>query len=314
MNLKFSLPDIKNKTILFATLDWGMGHTTRSVSVIESLLSAGNKIVFAGNEQQHQFMTREFPHIETVALEGYRVSLDSKKNTYTQLVKQLPKINRIINLENKWVQSFVVSNQVDFVISDNRYGFYHRDIPSIIITHQLNLLVPKFKKIVNKQLAKKVEKFDCCWIPDSPNKLLTGALTEVELKIPTYFIGALNRFQKVEKEVIYDLLVILSGPEPSRTHFLKSALNYVEENQFRAVFVGATVSGYPCVEDPSTNELSELIAESDTVFSRAGYTTIMEMIGLGKKAILIPTKGQYEQEYLAGFVKHPRITFLEIPE
>ena len=48
-----------------------------------------------------------------------------------------------------------------------------------------------------------------------------------------------------------------------------------------------------------SDALEKTINESEIVVSRSGYTTIMDLAILGKKAFFIPTPGQYEQEYLA---------------
>ncbi|MEP0480920.1 MAG: glycosyltransferase, partial [Nonlabens sp.] len=49
----------------------------------------------------------------------------------------------------------------------------------------------------------------------------------------------------------------------------------------------------------STESLQKAIDLSECVLSRSGYTTIMDLHELGKKAFFIPTPGQFEQEYLA---------------
>ena len=53
----------------------------------------------------------------------------------------------------------------------------------------------------------------------------------------------------------------------------------------------------------NTNELEQAFNESEEVLCRSGYTTIMDLAQLGKKAFFIPTPGQYEQEYLAHKLK-----------
>ena len=68
------------------------------------------------------------------------------------------------------------------------------------------------------------------------------------------------------------------------------------------------------IYNPNTLELERLIARSETVISRAGYTSIMELISLEKKSILIPTKGQYEQEFLSKTIKKEFIKFMEEDE
>ncbi len=302
---------IKDKQVLIAALDWGMGHTTRCIALIQQLLKGNNKVIFAGNEQQCSFVKGEFDQVEITLLSGYNIRLDSKKHTYFQLIKQLSKINSAIKCEKKWLNNFVKDNSIDLIISDNRYGFFHKKITSILLTHQLNLQLPIFKKIINKKLQQKIEKFNCCWIPDSENRRLTGELTNRNLKIQTNFIGPLCRFKKIELDPIYDYLIILSGPEPERSNFLNKTTHHVKENKLNAVFIGEKLNEFKSFKNPDTKELNKLIAQSKIIVSRAGYTTIMEMTCIGKNAILIPTKGQYEQEYLAKTIKLRYIDFKE---
>ena len=46
-------------------------------------------------------------------------------------------------------------------------------------------------------------------------------------------------------------------------------------------------------------EISRYMSMADFIISRPGYTTVMEMIEMGKRGIFIPTPGQLEQEYLS---------------
>lgn len=303
---------IKAKTILLSTLDWGMGHTTRCVSIIKILLENNNTVIFAGNNAQCEFVLKEFPTLITLYLPGYNIQLDGNKNTYFQLLMQAKSFGTSIRKEKVWVSTFLKTNAIDIIISDNRYGFYNEAIPSIIITHQLNLQVPRFKLLANKRVKKLLENFDVCWVPDTKDHFLTGLLTQQKLDIPTHFIGWLNRLDKIQAPIKYDYLIILSGPEPERTNFLKNMLNKYTDSNLHIAFVGVDLSNFPSFKNPTSTELSILIAQSDTIISRAGYTTIMELSALNKKAILYPTKGQYEQVYLAKYLRgHELLTFVE---
>ena len=55
-------------------------------------------------------------------------------------------------------------------------------------------------------------------------------------------------------------------------------------------------------------ELNQAMVDADIVISRSGYSTIMDLARLGKKAIFIPTPGQTEQtSYLAEHFYKERI-------
>jgi len=307
------LPEqIRRKKILLSPLDWGMGHTCRCVSVIHQLLAQKNELTFVGNHAQIEFIKKDFPSLTTEFINGYNIKLDSDKGTYLQMMSQAMKINGAINIEHKWLKEFVAKNEIDLIISDNRYGFYHPDIVSIIITHQLKLQIPALSGFTSDLIQKKINKFNCCWIPDDEHNL-SGDLSKAKLKIHQHRIGLLNRFKKVDRDQDIEMLAIVSGPEPTRSAFEQNCLKFLESNFEKTAIVGVrskkSDSKIELHENPSTIELENLIARSRKVISRAGYTTIMEMVSLEKTCVLIPTPGQFEQEYLATHLQHPLIEF-----
>lgn len=314
MNL---IQKINNKTILLSPLDWGFGHTTRCVSIISNLLLNNNKIVFAGNDAQINFISKEFPSIKTEFICGYNIYLSSEKSTYNQIAKQTIKIVKAIKHENRWVKDYVTKHNIDLIISDNRYGFRYSEIESIFIGHQLNLELPHFKTTVNKKLAKYINQFDECWIPDNEQFNLSGSLSKTDLlSIPFKHIGLLSRFSRLETPIIYDYLFIISGPSPENELFLKKVEKQIGKTTLRITIVSSEKSNAPLVTanyffQPSTDVLNQLINQSDCIVSKAGYTTIMELVSLNKKGFLIPTQGQFEQEYLANHIKHEKLNFIK---
>jgi uncharacterized protein (TIGR00661 family) len=239
---------------------------------------------------------------------------------------QAPKILKTIKSENKWLAKMMDEYHFDAVLSDNRYGLYHRNIPCIFITHQLKIKSPLGKwteRILQKRNYKYINQFTACWIPDVEEKNnLAGELSHSEKKpsIPIHYIGWLSRLNmasaNINDETKNHLLIILSGPEPQRSllenKIIKEIANY-----------GGTatiVRGLPATQSliPSTSmirfynhlpseELSKEMLQAEYVMSRSGYSTIMDIIKLKKKSILIPTPGQTEQEYLADHLLQKQI-------
>lgn len=313
MNL---LPEnIQNDRVLVAALDWGMGHVTRCISLFRQFIAQGNTVCFAGNEFQVEFLQREFPEIHCFALDGYNVRLDARKNTYFQMLSQAFKLKGAESREHQWLNEHLKSHHYGYILSDNRYGFYSETTPSIMLTHQLRLQLPAFSKQSSDLIQKKVNRFAACWVPDNASNL-SGELSSAQLEIPIHRIGLLNRFQPIECEKDIPCLAILSGPEPSRSQFEEKCAAYLMRKFDSSVMVGSqqNYASIQTVSNPSTQELGKLIARSELVLSRAGYTTIMEMIALNQKALLIPTPGQFEQEYLAKVVSSPHIQFFKESE
>ncbi|MEX2380513.1 MAG: glycosyltransferase, partial [Vicingaceae bacterium] len=219
------------------------------------------------------------------------------------------------------LEHIVRNYQIDGVISDNRYGLHHEKIPSVLITHQLFIQAPLFKRLLKRITANYIEKYDECWIPDFKGKdNLSGDLSHQSSSLKNLrFIGPLSRFMgksTVDSTNHFKrkLMVILSGPEPSRTDCEKRLFKQLEDVDFEVLFVRGLVGAnthtevfhHGKVEIKShlpTEEMCEEILQSEVILSRCGYSSVMDLAVLGKQAILIPTEGQTEQEYLA---KHLR--------
>ena len=110
----------------------------------------------------------------------------------------------------------------------------------------------------------------------------------------------------------FDFLFIASGPEPSKSKFAKEIVDLLLSLNKKIAIVGMEISNdnVLCFKNPTGKELNQLIFKSKSVIARAGYTTIMEMVVLKKKCILVPTPGQYEQMYLADYIKRDFIQFV----
>jgi UDP:flavonoid glycosyltransferase YjiC (YdhE family) len=307
----------KHKHILIAPLDWGLGHTTRCVPLIRFIQQKGHIPVFAGNETQCSFIEDTFGPIDFIHLEGYNITY-SKWNQYAQmgLLSQLPHILGAIKNEHRWLQNLVAEGKIDGVISDNRYGLYHPAIPSVILTHQLQIqsgFGNVADNIVRKLHYKFLNRFNDVWVVDSPSSLgIAGKLSHPN-KLPnnTTYIGALSQFENRASAANTNkdqLLILLSGPEPQRTVLSAILWQQMQEYNGKVVFVEGSESAPNPASIPANVEwhkrlnakaLEPILCDAGMVVCRSGYSTIMDLIALQKQAILIPTPGQTEQEYLA---------------
>lgn len=306
---------IKNTLhILVAPLDWGLGHTTRCVPVIQHLLHCGHRVLFAGNEQQRAYIQVTLPDLPSVHLQGYNISYAKQGNMFMAAIAgQVPKVMRAIGQEHDWLKKIVVEHHIDAVISDNRYGLHHHNIPSVIMTHQLQVM-SGMGSWVDNMLRKLhyhyLQKFNACWvvdIPDAPG--LAGALSHpAALPHHTTYIGLLSQLQIINDAAQDYLLVLLSGPEPQRTMLSQQLWAQLQDYKGQVVFaegkadadipvhIPAHVRHYPIL---TKGNLETMLQGAAMVICRSGYSTIMDLVKLQKKAILIPTPGQTEQEYLA---------------
>lgn len=302
--------------VLLSPLDWGLGHTTRCIPIINELLHQGCNVIIACNSTQKAVLSREFPQLAYVYLSGYNLKYGKKRwGTIVRIILQTPKILIKINNENTWLNIFLKSQKVDLIISDNRFGFYAPNIPSVFITHQLHIKTGLGKladHLLQKLNYRRIKKFSNCWVPDQQGtRSLAGELSNPQKMpaIPVQYIGGLSRFTTCKQQTnSIDVLIILSGPEPQRTIFEELVLSAMKLMPEKTILVRALPkeSNEVRVENnctiynhASAAVLNELICNAEIVISRSGYTTVMDLMKLKKKSILIPTPGQAEQEYLA---------------
>lgn len=300
------------KKILVAPLNWGLGHATRCIPIIKALENNGFEPLIASDGVALALLKKEFPHLLHLELPSYNIRYAEKgKNFMWKMLAQVPQIVSAIQNERKTVADWVKEYGIDGIISDNRLGVHHKRIPSVFMTHQLMVLTGTTSWITTKLHHFYIRKFNECWIPDvagTPN--LTGKLghlNNTSLKHLRY-IGPLSRLHKRVVEPKFDVMIILSGPEPQRT-FLEEKLQSEFENYDKPVlFVKGKIEDEQQINIEknityynfmNSEQLEIAFNQSDKIVCRSGYTTVMDLAQLGKKAFFIPTPGQYEQVYLA---------------
>jgi uncharacterized protein (TIGR00661 family) len=310
--------------ILVAPLDWGLGHATRCIPLIYEMLRQNADVWLAGEGAQENLLSQEFPLLPFLKLRGYRVKYGK---TAAGLVRaiflQLPKLQRAIKTENEWLRIAAEQYQFDAVISDNRFGLYHSAIPSVFITHQLAIKTPfgaRIARLIQKRNYSFINRFSECWVPDRDGSNgLAGELSHAALfpKVPVYYLGPLSRLER--KEIIpikRRLFISLSGPEPQRTLLENKIVDAIGHYYGTATIVRGLPGEASLI--PSTNDIrffnhlptddyNKEMESAEFVISRSGYSTVMDIARLGKKAILIPTPGQKEQEYLAEYLMAKKI-------
>jgi uncharacterized protein (TIGR00661 family) len=305
------------KRILIAPLNWGLGHATRCIPVINTLLKYDFEPILASDGNALAFLKNEFPKLEYIELPSYNITYPKKVSFKWHFLKKVPNILNAIKKEQKVITSLIDSKEIDGIISDNRFGVFSNKVPSVYITHQLNVLSGNTSWLSSKIHRKTIHKFDECWVPDAINSSLSGELSNSkDIKTKVKYIGALSRLKKQTLDLEYDLLVLLSGPEPQRS-LLESLLleqlnNFkgsvafvrgeIEKKQTKVINGKMVIFNYL-----NSHELNTVINKSALVLSRSGYSTIMDLAKLEKKAFFVPTPGQYEQEFLAKHLKNKNI-------
>ena len=315
---------MKQPSICISPIDWGLGHATRCISLIKAFEKLGYRVYIA-TEGYHELILKEaVPQATFLQLRGYRIKYAPWGFMLPVfLLFQLPQIIYSIIYEHQWLKKKQKEFHFDIIISDNRFGFYHSNVPSVFMTHQLNLQM-HFKlatRLFQLMQYAWMKKFKACWIPDiEGDDNLSGILAHPKNKpsIPIWYMGSLSRLiengpEAFSKDTSADATIflgIVSGPEPQRT--ILENLLWKSGNALHLPFV--VMAGTPDKKVANKiiekNKNATLYAHLDAaalvkeinraeyIICRGGYTTLMELVPFGKKLIFIPTPGQTEQMYL----------------
>lgn len=303
-----------NIRVLVAPLDWGLGHSTRCIPLIRYLISKGCQVTIAADGASLQLLQQEFPSLPFVHLPGYHIHYAKDKRSFAlKILLQLPKILKAIRAEKLWLARYITHNPTEIVLSDNRYGLYSEKITSVILTHQLQIKAPFVwvESIMLRLHYFFLQKFDQCFVPDAAGKLNVAGVLSHPARLPALpvkYIGPLSRLSPVAGiGIVYKLLIVLSGPEPARSQLENKLYASLKNFTGKVLFVRGlpqskevlpVLNQVTIVNFLPSSQLELAFAQSEFIVSRSGYTTVMDILSLGKKSILIPTPGQTEQEYL----------------
>jgi len=314
------------KNILICPLNWGLGHASRCVPIIKILNHAGHHMVIAAGDDVTALLKSVFPENEFIKFDDYHIRYSKGKNLVRKIIFQIPKILfRILSEHNK-LKSIIRQYNIDTVISDNRMGLWNRKTRSIYITHQLFIKSPKENAGLEHLLIKIhryfIMKYDVCWIPDLPGDFKLSGDLSGKYPVPenTRFIGLLSDFcgEKSSSQINFEICAVVSGPEPQRTLFQNLLLKQLKQSGKKAVIILGVPSAsvIKTTEEHITifnylppSEIQKYFMCSDYVIARSGYSTIMDLATTGRKAILVPTPGQTEQEYLARYLSQKKIFY-----
>ena len=305
------------KTILVAPLHWGLGHATRCIPIINALLKNNYNVILGSDGAALLLLQKEFPQLETIELPSYNITYPKKGKYFRwKILLKIPHFQKTINAEKGIVKRLVEEGKIHGIISDSRWGVRNSEVPCVLLTHQLNVLSGYTSKLSSKIHQRIIKKFDVCWVPDVDDVVfnLSGNLGHLKKPdFPVNYIGVLSRMKKVEIPKTIDILALISGPEPQRTALEEKLKEVLGKSDKTVVMIQGiieekqkwqTSENIEIVNFMTSEELETTINKSEIVISRSGYTTIMDLAVLEKKAFFIPTPGQYEQEYLAARLKN----------
>ena len=306
--------------VLLSCLNWGLGHATRCIPVINELIKIGVDITLSAEGNGKIILQKYFPGIPFVEIPGIEIKYPRKGSMAISMIGQMRGMMDAIRNEHQQLEKLIVQHGFTHVISDNRYGLYSDRIKTAFICHQVNIMTPahlNFLKPILKTLHKKrIEKFNELWIPDvDTNDNMSGELSRHDhIGIPVRHLGILSRFEASAEpdKKKYDYIALLSGPEPQRSILENKLTELLKKSGKKSLLV----KGIPGDNTSDSNHQLEIVSaitdkqlihslHSETcLIARPGYSTLMDVSVLQHgNLVLVPTPGQTEQEYLADRLK-----------
>lgn len=313
----------KKPLVLLSMLHWGMGHVTRCFPIIHSLLELQKSILIVCTHQQKEVLAKSFNGLDFfIASDNMPKYGSNKLHTLIKLLLQAPQQFLKIRKNRLLVKRLAQKRDIELIISDNKYGFFHPQIPSVILTHQLNAqsgFGKTFDVFMNKINRYLLSKFKQVWIVDQQGDYsLAGSLSAPkEVKnTEVKWIGPLNRLQIQPQKGSKKIVIILSGPEPQRSILEKIIVNQLDKDCQNIFLIRGTTKKFNAktqaflqsigfvnwLDLANQEQIETLLSNCEYVIGRSGYTSMMEWICGGWKPIVIPTPGQREQEYLGEYL------------
>ena len=320
------------KRILVSPISWGLGHATRDLPIIRDFLARGHRVTIAAEGRALRLLQREVPECEFLPFKDYPSPYTTTRRFIARFLAMIPVMQTAINAERRRFQRLLTGRRFDLILSDHRYGIHAPDTPSFIISNQLCFMAPvrlRWRRTVSYALepiefflemynARTFTRFDRIIIPDyeDPMNNLCGRMTHGLLRFAPaslYYAGVLSSVRKQRTPEDVDVFITITGPEPQRTQLERVVLEQAhrlphprivvtlgkpEDRRVRRLNDRITVHGHL-----NRCEQEAMLNRARLVVGRSGYTTIMELAELGKKALFIPTPAQTEQEYLAALYK-----------
>ena len=303
--------------ILVAPLNWGLGHASRCVPLVQRLLDEGHEVVLGGDGDSLTLLRKHFPQLRYTYLAPLNLRYSTGNRQVLAMLKALPKLILWSVKDHSMLRAILREEHFDQVISDNRFGFYNKQVECVYITHQLHIMLPRGWKwaepLVSRLHARVYAHFNKVWVPDYKeyDQSLAGDLSHNDANVK--YIGPLSRFQNIQINRInhnYSIVAVLSGLEPHRSFLERELVSRYDGTDENVLIVqGLMHRPNTCIKRGnitlvpymSDAELVPALLGAKHIIARSGYSTIMDFYQLDvlNKAELIPTPGQPEQEYLA---------------
>jgi uncharacterized protein (TIGR00661 family) len=307
--------------VIYAVCSWGLGHATRSLPVIRKLIKENNEVTIISEGRSLELLKKELGKDikEFIEIPDYPMLLSENARQFmAKSVVYWPIFIHRMRKGLTTLTKLLKDRKCDRIISDARFDMYNRKIPSFFISHQMRIMNPLRIKMFEKGSETFnlyfFKRFRGVIIPDFEKDNLSGDLSHNLSRInenKLNYVGVLSDFKKKSIKKDIDYFLSISGPEPQRSIFEKKLLDQIDDLSGKVVVTLGKTEQLNKFKDKKLETYSFLTKEkredflnrSKLIISRSGYSTILDLSVINAKALMVPTPGQIEQEYLAKYHK-----------
>jgi uncharacterized protein (TIGR00661 family) len=304
--------------IYFSICGEGYGHSSREMAIAERLKGMGANILMGSYGYVLDRLSKNFDSIELkreFEMVGDKGSFDLGA-TIKKSRKTAIQFSSIIKEEKKAIEKF----DATCVVADGRtaaiFAAFQLGLPCVNVSNQTslepffrdsNFLVRLVGKPVELTMQTATTLAEVTLIPDllPPNTVCLGSLGKsLHIMKKQCFIGPVvsSEFFKCshQGDIKTPFVLILLGGHSFRypifENMLKIAdqfpeLDFIIFTKFKRDHLPSNVK----VSEFAT-DISSYMKSSDLIITQAGHSTAMEILTVGKPALIIPDKGQIEQE------------------
>lgn len=294
---------IRNERILFSPLNWGWGHVSRSIPLLQKLQEQNNEITLVCDADQKNVYATYLEHIDFLEWPGYPFQFRGKGYFFLDMLVGGLRLKRFARKERNFIKQLDEKANFTLILSDQRYFFRSSQVKSIFITHQLSLPLPFLIQWVQKINSSKINQFDEVWVVDNEDHFFAGKLSTLTFKskISQHFIGPLSRFQSQKLNTKKKwTTVLISGPEPYAQQFYQEQKKRFDfSNEMTCIIYKGKCEDHTGSRLYTWKDIDQRLLETKLLVARSGYSTIMDVYFLGCEVEWHATPGQWEQIYLA---------------
>jgi UDP:flavonoid glycosyltransferase YjiC (YdhE family) len=304
--------EMNQPRVLFAILDWGMGHASRSAPLIAHAIRKNWEVHVASKGTALAFLQSQFQATDIQFHEKPGSDIEyARRGNLIKIGLQIPSFLSSIKSEENWTASLVAEHNITHIISDNCYGVWHPSVPAVLISHQLQLPVPlPMRWLAKAFVVRHARRFQAVWVPDTEDFALSGKLAADNALNHQTAIGVLSRLPVNGEQGRWSRVGMVSGPEPHRSLMEAALKKWILADTSPGLLIAGRPNGQieqhknlTIWPNPTSEELSSALRGAQTVVCRSGYSSLLDLAALGKSAILVPTPGQPEQMQLASYWK-----------